>query len=428
MKQTYKSRLKAVIACMAGFFLLVSCQNDDERLPKAFAIATHVNGYVSEDGKADTRGSINGTTFSFSTGDAIGVIALRNGSVMNECNNVRLTYRGGTWSGADIYDWGADKYIAYYPYRSDMAGKTSVDAIKSAFPIQNDQSTEANFNASNLMTATATVSGENLSFNFTPAFAMVEVVVPEKIRGYSNGSGEKLTYDFYGVNSTGPTFNLKFWKIADRTYRRIIKPSTSTEVKVSYNLNGKKTLNYTKQVNVATGTLRKIELGTLTQNISKGAYAYRQNGQLAFLLNGVSNDNIADCFGVVFVCNSSQKFIVAKNDAGDKYKYDDARDGTASSAYQNTNPVPGAGTSGWFLPSRSNFQLYNSNQVDGQLVALGDKGYGVTKNGSGKNKKYHYSDSPVVSQIGVGVLSNDGFTIATAARADGNFVRFFCSF
>ena len=138
-----------------GFFL------DTEM--KEITVTTHANGYMPEGAAAGTRASTSGNTFSFTTGDEIGLIAVKNGSV-SRYNNVKLTYNGGgRWScSTDIYDFGGMSFIAYYPYRSDMAGKTSVDAIKSAFPIQDDQSTEANFNASNLLTATATLSGSTL--------------------------------------------------------------------------------------------------------------------------------------------------------------------------------------------------------------------------------------------------------------------------
>ena len=428
-----KRVLQIIITCMGALFLLVSCSKEaGDILPDGttnrLLIETNRQDFLFEE-SAQSRTSTNGNTTAFVAGDAIGVFAIQNGSVMPEYNNVKLTYNGhGGWTGADIYNYNGTSFIAYYPYRSDMSGKTSVDAIKSAFPIQNDQSSVANFESSNLLTSQATVSNGVLSFNFTPAFAMVEVNLPERIRGYSNAAGENLTYDFYGVNVSAPSFNITFCNVADRTYRRIIKPSTATEIKVSYSLNGKKTLTYTKQMNIAVGKYKKMVLGTLSQNILKGAYAYRQNDRLVFLLNGVSNDNKGDCFGVVFQCSSSKKYIVAKNDAGDKFNWYEARDGNAITNYQASNPCPATGTSGWFLPGLFDWFSYEENkEVDAQLITLGDKStYGVTQSGSGINKNYHYSGSPTTN---FSKLSNEYFAkIVFGNSSDVGCVRFFCTF
>ena len=296
--------LGMVISCLC----VSSCGKDaDGFLPdvsvKELAITTHVNGYLPEGAEAGSRASSSGNTFNFTSGDAIGLIALKNGSVMSEYNNVKLTYSGGGWRSSEpLYDFGATSYIAYYPYRSDMSGKTSVDAIKSAFPIQTDQSTEANFNASNLLTATATPNGESLRFNFTPAFAMVEVTVPEasELKGYSNANGEKFTYKIYGSKSATYTSATSFYK-KDKILRKIIKASTTTEIKVIYNIGNIPFVTYTKNVNIGQGNYKKLVLdGTINHNLEAGDCVYNDGGDIAFFPGKCSSVPTENCVGVVY--------------------------------------------------------------------------------------------------------------------------------
>lgn len=305
MKQTYKSGLKAVLLCLATVSLLTACGKDaDGFLPdvsvKELTVTTHVNGYVPEGAKANSRASSSGNAFNFTAGDAIGLIALKNGSVMPEYNNIRLTYgNGGSWrSSVPIYDFGATSYIAYYPYRSDMAGKTSVDAIKNAFPIQNDQSTAANFNASNLLTATATLNEESMRFNFTPAFAMVEVVLPDEMKGYSNANGEKYTYKIYGSASAVYSFNTSWYRV-DKIYRRIIKPSSSTEIKVTCKINNMPDITFAKSVTVGQGNYKKLVLGTANRNLEIGDFVYNDGGKIAFLPKTTASPSADKCIGIV---------------------------------------------------------------------------------------------------------------------------------
>ena len=305
MKQTHKNILRIAIPYIAVLSLLTACGKDtDGFLPdapvKELTITTHVNGYLPEGAEAGSRASTSGNTFSFTTGDAIGLIGLKSGSVVSECNNIKLTYSvGGNWRSSEpMYDWGATSYIAYYPYRSDMSGKTSVDAIKNAFPIQSDQSTEANFNASNLLTATATLSNNNLKFNFTPAFAMVEVTLPDEMKGYSNASGEKYTYKIYGSSSAAYTFNTSFKK-TNKICQRIIKTSASTEIKVTCKIDNMPDVTFTKSVNISQGNYKKLVLGTVKRNLVMGDFVYNDGGKVAFLPNTTTSPPTNNCIGIV---------------------------------------------------------------------------------------------------------------------------------
>lgn len=443
MKQTYKSGLKAVLLCLATVSLLTACGKDaDGFLPdvsvKELTVTTHVNGYVPEGAEAGSRASSSGNAFNFTSGDAIGLIALKNGSVVSEYNNVKLTYSGGGWRSSEpLYDFGATSYIAYYPYRSDMAGKTSVDAIKSAFPIETDQSTEANFNASNLLTASATLSGESLRFNFTPAFAMVEVTVPDEVKGYSNANGEKYTYKIHG-GSWGPTFSLKFYKISDKTYRRIIKPSTSTQIKVSYNVeSGYTVASYTKSVNIGAGNYKKLVLkGTINRNIEVGDCVYNGDGDIVFIPNSLPPNWIghgSDILGVVASVGNvfgrtdayTHGLVMASKEAANGVTWNNAPGKV--SAYSPA--APSGTTTGWYLPDRNEMQYLCSGSKGNTGTSLGEKlnsyigtwGQDFRVGQSGAGIKYWTSEE-ISSEKAYWVLSYSGTVAYDIKRYQGSSV------
>ena len=301
--------MKVTVLYISALFLFTTCVKDTGNiLPevsmKGLTITTRVNDYVPEEGNTVTRAS-GEHTFSFTTGDAIGVIGLKGGSVVDKCNNVKLTYAGnGQWGSDDLYDnSGATSYIAYYPFSSDMSGKTSVDAIKNAFTIKTDQSSEANFRASNLLTATASPSGERLNFNFTPAYAMVEIVKPDALEGYSNLNNEKYTYKFYS-NETTAKLTLTssgFYQVGDgKTYRKIIKPSTSTDMDVTISITDQLTVKYTKAVSVAPGNYKNLTFSPVNRNLVVGDFAYNMNGDIAFLPENITAPAAENCIGIIY--------------------------------------------------------------------------------------------------------------------------------
>lgn len=376
MKQTFNSilisSLQAVIVCVAMLPLLVACQKDsdgilpEDRPAQELTIATHVTGFMPEDSVADTRASISGNTFSFTAGDAIGLIGLKNGIVMSEYNNIKLTYSGGgRWrSSSTLYDFGATSYIAYYPYSSNMSDKSSIDAIKNAFTIKNDQSSEAYFNASLLLTATATINGGMLKFNFTPAFAMVEVVVPNEVKGYSNANGEDYTYKIH-AGSWAPTFSHKFYQVSNKTYRRIIQPSTNIEIEVQYNADyGYNIAKYTKTVNISAGNYKKLTLNeTIKRNIKVGDCVYASGSEIVFIpdydpntlgLGGSGILGVVAYVGNVFEWKDgyTHGMVMASKDAATNVSWYNA----CSMAPQHTPAAPKPATTGWYLPGRFELQ------------------------------------------------------------------------
>ena len=432
MKRTNKSVLRTAILYIAGLTLLTACGKDtDGFLPdaptKGLTVTTHVNDYLPEGAETGSRASTSGNSFSFTSGDAIGLIGLKNGNVISEHNNVKLTYSGnGRWNSEPLYDYGATSYIAYYPYRSDMSGKTSVDAIKNAFPIQSDQSTEANFNASNLLTATATLNGSSLKFNFTPAFAMVEVTVPDEVNATASIAGKAYTYKIYGSSSaTYASANPLFRK--DKILRRIIKPSVSTEIKITCNVEDIPCVTYTKNVNIGQGNYKKLILnGKINRNLAVGDLVYNEGGVITFYTGSATAAPKANCVGAIYQLGTApgdaasnydgkvptiHGYVIAVRPTATEYVWGPTKidlgntnveqygiictknikntPGYSSSTYPacwhacNYTPSAPGDTSGWFFPSYKDFQflINNSEAVKSGLSKAGGNFIGVGVSG-----------------------------------------------
>jgi hypothetical protein len=122
-------------------------------------------------------------------GDAIGIFAVRHASGAqgtlaasnNYLHNVKATYNSTThaWTldgGTRYFPAGTDQldFYAYYPYSASATNPTAI-----GFTVQTDQSTAANYNKSDLLTATpATNVGRTttpVSLTFKHALALVQV-------------------------------------------------------------------------------------------------------------------------------------------------------------------------------------------------------------------------------------------------------------
>lgn len=135
---------------------------------------------VDEFDPTGTRATISGYAMSWenvtgnaATKDAIGVYGVNSNGVVRYAN-VKVEYRDGAWKAASsIVASGTMTYYAYYPYQSSLSGgpaaganvglglqadKFFATAITNWVP-KNDQSTLANFNASDLCVSRAYCDG-----------------------------------------------------------------------------------------------------------------------------------------------------------------------------------------------------------------------------------------------------------------------------
>lgn len=182
MKQTILYMLLPILA-----LLLTACDPEsDNTVPDApsaegLRIQAVKLGFLEEDGKTRTTTDDATMTTTFETGDAIGIFAVKDGVVADDCKNLKLTLQAdGSWGGNTINFLDGTTYFAYSPYRDVEAinlAKT-LDEIGAGFEVSYIQNTKELYAANDLMTSvTCTVDKEakSLTIAFEHALALLEV-------------------------------------------------------------------------------------------------------------------------------------------------------------------------------------------------------------------------------------------------------------
>lgn len=207
----------------------------------------------------------DGNTTIFNTGDAIGIFAIKDGVIKDGVSNMKLTYQAASngtaarWTpptGSQLYYYDGVSYIAYFPYTDGItidpsqSTATIIASLGENAKLQPaaDQSTAANYVASDLMTASGTpVAGstdaeKTLTLNFTHSYCLL-MVVPRIAKYCLTPSDGGFTYcrlakaPFPDVNVKDVVLNgLPTYQVsADGSYRVIVKPtSASSQMQGSY--------------------------------------------------------------------------------------------------------------------------------------------------------------------------------------------------
>ena len=175
---------------------------------------------VADAGRGTTRAVYSGYTTTFESGDQIGLYAVKGNRIVT--NNACFTYDGSEWTTSSTVEYNDGyTYYAYYPYvaapYSPDFSTSGVDAIfddyiddaSNKFHQQN-QSTKANYQASDLMIAQGADAGSN-----TVSFAMLH----KKGLAVFDGEGA-LEATFSGDNKPYTHSSKRFF---------LMKPSTATE-------------------------------------------------------------------------------------------------------------------------------------------------------------------------------------------------------
>lgn len=260
MKSKYLRPFAAVLL-LTTMFLTTACDRSDSDtvLPgqqqpnnmhdgNGLCIVTTKQPFADESGtRANTDfGGLYKTVFT--NGDRIGVIAVIDGAVLDDCNNLLLTYdeNGGKWVGDDIFHKTDATYIAYSPYREAMNGKTNVQEIFDAFVVATDQSTADLFAANDLMiSANGTVdkAAKTLSFAFEHKLAMLEI---DRLHGRT--SAEQWLYPIKEASISGCLLNnlpiaSPFVNPGEDNapHRYLVKPVSDASLSINYTINN----NYT---------------------------------------------------------------------------------------------------------------------------------------------------------------------------------------
>lgn len=191
------------LSCMALAMTAItaSCtQNEELGTPApsndgdVLNVVATANDFVSSD--PTSRVSETNYTTTFEEGDAIGVFVVRDGEAV--VSNMKMTLGSDkVWAGeneAKLYYYKDADYIAYSPYTEGLS-VTSSDEIVNYFTKKLEgttgQSTLAEYQAADLMTASVAAAnvtrGQNITFKFAHQMSMIEIKVP--IRAYKT-SGE----------------------------------------------------------------------------------------------------------------------------------------------------------------------------------------------------------------------------------------------
>lgn len=264
--------------------LLASCQQ--EELPgmsgasdaTPLTITVTDGGYASTD-KAATRAAENGYSTEFTDGDACGLYIVRGSTVAYD--NVKLTVTAGadgslTWQPDTTLSggWANEKYFLYYPYQSDMSGKTNAAAtdedgffapLVSSWQPAADQSTYADYTASDLMTAQGTATKANgtlsLSFSMTHRMAMAVIEMPKTLYKFTDNTDipdctVTSSADFADSDA-------KPCRMADGTYRCIVNPASTTATRITGSYaDGKREFTFT--TNGIAGSYKTYKIDGLT--------------------------------------------------------------------------------------------------------------------------------------------------------------------
>lgn len=204
MKQ-YKFIQKLLLAVLA--LGCASCSQDEEtQVNQQNLVVLNVadTGLVSSE--SQTRTVDDGFVTTFTQGDQLGLFAVKDGVIMDEINNMLLTYNGSSWSGKPIlYDESLEGVVfyAYYPYQADMTGKTDLQGedffapLVDSWNLTNAQSDQKEYAKQDLMTSGKTeLIGENgnysLSFQLSHRMSLVVVKLPSTHYLFTDAEGTVL--------------------------------------------------------------------------------------------------------------------------------------------------------------------------------------------------------------------------------------------
>ena len=358
-----KSKLlnAGLLAC-ALLMTLSGCSSDEtltgdvNTSVKSMKINVSDGMFTSVDNNgAKTRATDSGTGTTFSSGDAIGIFAVKSDGTL-ALTNAKYTYDGTSkWLNSDNTDklpyYAGAKYFAYYPYQESLAS-TKYDATKatantffgtliSSWTPAADQSTQAKYTAQDLMVSMATVdvSTGSSSFTMSHQMSMVEIDFPQVHYTYNGADVYRFTFD-----ATNKPFN-----IADGKYRFLVNPSAALSI------TGKNQYNSTDVTKT-----KGWKISGATPAASKYKI-YKYNGASASLTQ-----------------TSRQNVFIGDATVGN-YLYDDGTNGTTFKANQ---------TVGIIYSSELTQAQYNAGCRHGRVLALKDAYNGTCQWSTGSTSPY----------------------------------------
>ena len=327
MKQHHSIFPPAASLACALILMLAACTSDAlDELPPAGTDpdARPLTITVSDGGMyatGQTRAQERGYSTVFTEGDRIGLYVVKDGTL--EVKNLCLTLQGGKWTlPADTSQlfYSPDKsYHAYYPYRKDgdLNGKVlpgDEDFFKlvvEAWSVKDNQSTYAQYTASDLMTARGMYNNHTLSFAMEHRMSLLILQVPATKYTYTEKIDSREISKSYYRYTAVISENL-YWQENPCTARLLVNttdPILFVRGPYKYYYNGtKETFNFDySQLNLQPGkyTVHTLDDSKVTEefrSLKAGDY-YMQDGSILPGDEDVKpfRDELRkSCLGVVF--------------------------------------------------------------------------------------------------------------------------------
>ena len=327
MKQHHSIFPPAASLACALILMLAACTSDAlDELPPAGTDpdARPLTITVSDGGMyatGQTRAQERGYSTVFTEGDRIGLYVVKDGTL--EVKNLCLTLQGGKWTlpaGTSQLFYSPDKsYHAYYPYQndSDMNGKVSpgdedfFKLLVEAWSVKDNQSTYAQYTASDLMTARGMYNNHTLSFAMEHCMSLLILQVPATKYTYTEKIDSREISKSYYRYTAVISENL-YWQENPCTARLLVNttdPILFVRGPYKYYYNGaKETFNFDySQLNLQPGkytvhTLGDSKVTEEFRSLKAGDY-YMQDGSIlpGDEVSNLSRDELRkSCLGVVF--------------------------------------------------------------------------------------------------------------------------------
>lgn len=424
--------MKNIIYSIAGMLLALSMTacTEDEEILKAHGQALQVLVATEEPASADgstTRATDTGYSTSFTSGDRIGIFAITSDGVILE-KNIAYQYDGTSWKPVDAdkpmyhYNYAGVTYFAYYPYSTVMDDATSEDDIVSKFTIKDDQSAQADYTASDLMTgagSVTTAAGSIPVMKLTLKHKMSLFIIDIKNTAYITDNGYEYSEPVGSlslkVSAGGSDISNKLYHLSTTAYRYITTPGTAISAEINYTA-GKESIAYSYKASVDKTTAEKYHLvnmrrgETIRRNLQVGDFYY-QDGSIVpgsedfyqfsgnpcigvvFKVGAGSQDRVSDYEGKISIIHG---YVLALNQSSQKwgdasqkwtntswfeyqgYQYTKALRAGIAGGYSfpacsyclNYTPAPTGVSSGWYFPSLqqvADFVVSNLNILDTSL-------------------------------------------------------------
>ena len=367
-------------------------------------VVATANDFVSSD--ATSRIIDTNYTTTFEAGDNIGVFVVRDGEAL--VSNMKMTLGADetTWAGengAKLYYYKDADYIAYSPYTEGLS-VTSEEEIITHFTtnLKNStgQSTLADYQAADLMTASVTAAevtrGENITFNFAHKMSMIEIKVP--IRAYTTTTGDyeysaplglkvkignqdNFSLCTFGKETTGEAGS----EVTKGIYRCIVAPSGAVTVTGEFQ-DGSAPVYFpvagTLSVTPEAGSYKGIDVNytytdyTATRDLKVGDYYYADGSIWPNELKDVPETG---CIGKIFSLSTTAEdkahgwvngYVIALKNV----------EGTMASATygkwsSNTSEVAGGADNAVYSQNATNDGMTDDNK---QAVFAAKNGYDMT--------------------------------------------------